>query len=242
MKLGIGMGTSVIGASAPAGLVGYWQMNEASGSRASAVGEGNAAAEVGGSITSATGLIGNCAAITPGKYLALTGDQIEAMIPLGASYTAAGWVQCPSGFGAGVYIAGPMHWDVNSGGYTWRFRTLLYGPPPTGGWGWHVSCENGSGGPYQIAIADYTAWIFVALTWDSASETATFQVNDAADRTFTATARTRTLGDVKCPFTFPHGVYFYTETRVDECSLWSRALSRAERDELYNGGAGHILV
>lgn len=221
------------------GLAAYWKMDEASGTRADSIGSSTLTDN--NTVGSANGLIGNCASMVQSayEYLSLSGAQAEALVPIGHSWSVTGWVKHPNGFGAGSYVSGPMQWNINSGGYNQRFLVLLYAQPPTGGWGWYVNAELGSGGAYQIEPT-VGGWIFIALTWDSVSQIATFQVNGSADQTFAAAARPD-IG-VPCPITFPHTAYYYTDHQVDECSMWSRVLSRAERDRVYNAGSGLSLV
>lgn len=222
------------------GLVAYWKMDEASGTRSDSI--GNYTLTDNNTVGSATGLIGNCASMvyTAGEYLSLSGAQVELLIPEGSSYTVTGWVRFPNGWGSGVYLMGPVHCDVNSGSYFYRFKVAQYGPPPTGGWGWYVSVENTGGGPFQEAITA-TDWNFIAITYDASLQQATFQCNGNSDHSWSSTPRVKGA-DIPCPITMPHTVYNYTDTQVDECAIWTRALTRAERDRIYNAGSGLSLV
>lgn len=222
------------------GLKAYWKMDEASGTRADSIGAYTLTDN--NTVGSAVGKIGNCASMvqSAAEYLSLPGAQAELLIPEGSSYTVTGWVRFPNGWGAGVYLMGPVHCDINSGGYFYRFKAALYGPPPTGGWGWYVYAESGSAGPFQEAITA-TDWNFIALTYDASLQQATFQVNGNADHSW-ASAPLVKGALAACPITMPHTVYYYTDTQVDECAIWTRALSRAERERVYNSGSGLSLV
>lgn len=239
MKLGIGMGTSVIVNSAPSGLVAYYHFD---GDLTDATGNGyDLSIGGGGSLTYQTGLLGQSVktnSATP-NYLALAAPAFLADLPIGSAYSVCAWMRAPNALPpGGAYVYGPA-WA--QGGYDSRFNVGYYGPWGVGGAGWYGSVETNGVPPMVIyESVDTTAWMLVVLTFDGAHE-GKFYVNGALKATATVDPQVNTGS----PPLFSMPIFAYashTDVEYDELSIWSRKLSAEEIAALYNSGAGLRLM
>jgi hypothetical protein len=216
------------------GLIAYWKFDETSGTRADATGNGNQIVEVGGSVPSETGIIGNAAYINSG-------------IPTGWLETTNPNFTIDSG--ARTYSTW-MGWGVNDIGYQWGImskETNDYGGPilfyleqdntltsrfTTSGSGWNINFLSNivpqTGTYYHLAIT---------ITGTSvAIPRITFYINGSVYDTQTYSqpllgSGNLTFGEYD-PFTFSYNGVF------DETGIWNRKLSDLEILSLYNSGAG----
>lgn len=238
MKLGIGMGTSVIVNSAPSGLVAYYHFD---GDLTDATGNGyDLSIGGGGSLTYQTGLLGQSVktnSATP-NYLTLAAPAFIADLPIGSAYSVCAWMRAPNALPPGTYVYGPA-WS--QGGYDSRFSVGYYGPPGVGGAGWYATIEtNPVPNLIVYEAVDTTAWMLVSLTFDGGTE-AKLYVNGVLKATSAVVPQVST----GYPPVFSAPFYGYapqTDVEFDELSIWSRKLSVAEIVTLYNGGAGLRLM
>ncbi|MBK7782327.1 MAG: LamG domain-containing protein [Ardenticatenia bacterium] len=209
-------------------LVAYWRLEESSGTRVDSSGNGRGMSPS-GSPGGRTGKLNNAVDFVPASYLSNSDAAVSGAITDSAGWTLAGWLYsdnnatheifgCFNAFkGLEVYFIGGSR-DM------------------TAQW-W----SNASGLVVSTAGASFTsgAWNFFAMKYDPGTDKLYARSNgttnagaSCAGNTFTQNAGTLYLGKARTATatSFDGG--------MDDIGLWSRALSGAELDQLYNSGAG----
>ena len=198
------------------GLVAYWTLNEASGTRFDSVGSNDLTDN--GGVGSAPGVQGNAASFdtTTGQYL-----QSPAITTIGLAWTLAFWIQpqdtttqmtimdSVDGLAPRLFIE---RTPEN------RLRVVLPGGNQTGttaiGTTWRHLCFVSDGTSLRVLI-DTTEEFTIASTADNAG----FE-NGATFGELVINNTRQFIGD------------------IDEVGIWSRVLTSGEISDLYNGGAG----
>lgn len=217
------------------GLVAYWKMDEASGTRADSV--GNWTLTDNNTVGSSTGKIGNCARMVAGSTESLSYTPPAGTL-VGISYTITFWCKyrggaVPNSMGA------PFAFDTNAGGYengpSFRWYDgygglYIYGHGSLGGF-----LVPGSGNLSSIV----DVWKFVSFAYDADAQTASACCDDNADVSASGVAAVAATG-FPAPVTIGN---WMTDVSwdVDEVAFWTRALTREERERIYNSGNGFAL-
>jgi len=227
--------TALITGSLLTGLKGYWPMDEASGTRADAIG-GNHLTDH-NSVTSATGKVNKAAQFIAEnlEYLTVTPN---ANLQVSGNFSIAGWFYlfnlptmvfaCQDGATAPArcwllsYVAGG----------TTRFQFTVY---------------DNAGAQDTVTANNFGAplagqWYFIACTRDGSN--IKISVNGGTQDS-TASTRTPTTTSQEVVFgAQPDGLGGYqnwTNCRIDEFGFWNKALSTSEITSLYNNGVGSSL-
>lgn len=222
------------------GLKAYWKLDEASGTRSDSIGAYTLTDN--NTVGSAVGKIGNAASsvAASSEYLSLPGATMDEMLPIGCSYSFCCWVKWPNGFPFDYAYGVPVGWDSNNT-YSQRFRVMLMRYPYGNHYATTWSIEQSGQQALDLGAGfDPTAWHFMAWTYDADAQQARVQVDGNADEVAAAAPYAPFQGP--SPLTIPHWVYFNVDHDVDEVAIWTRALSRAERERVYNSGSGLSLV
>lgn len=194
------------------GLVAWYKMDEASGTRADSSGNGNTLTATGGSVGSTTGIIGNAASFASGGgYLS------RAQLITSGSFSFALFVKIVNDGsgdpnvmlqnGTGVQKISWSNGDSAFKGTSNNVAIVTTGADSFGVW-YHLALTNDGTRQrfYQNGVlVDSNACVpnYTGLT--------SFEVGDSTQ-----------VGDLL----------------VDLCGVWSRRLSGAEVSQLYNGGSG----
>lgn len=216
------------------GLVGYWKMDETSGTRTDQTGNNDLTDN--NTVTGATGKINGAGQFTRAnsEYLSATvtaGDPIQVGE---LSFTWAGWVYIDSSH-LGVIASQYGNTDAL------RVWQLYY---DNGADRFTFVLANGSGTNSTVVANNFggitlATWYYI-VAWRDVAGSINIQVNNGtADTTATTT--------VPLPITQP----FYLgangsggagsnafDGRIDEVGFWKRLLTAAEKTSLYNGGSG----
>lgn len=216
-------------------LVAYWRLDEASGTRADATGNGYSLA-ANGSPVSRTGKLGDACDFVPGssQYLSTTDAAVYGAITDSAGWTIAGWIY--SDDNATREVLGTFSTATARGVITYFHAAYLVARDLAVQW-----YDNAGSAVIAASGASMTsgAWNFIAIKYDTADDKLYVRTNgttgtgvSCAGKTFTLNASAFYLGKARVS----GGTY--ADGGLDDIGLWSRALSSAELDSLYNSGAG----
>ena len=228
-----------------AGLIAYWKMDEQSGVRADATGNGNDLTD-NNSTGYTAGIIGN-AASTDGEASYLSAP--ATLLDNAAAFSVSTWFQKI----AGVDKSLPIYDGYGDQG---KFGFLTYDIGDGNGVALHAIYQIGAGGEGglpnwywnsldPLCILTNTTvplvdgnWYHAVLTYDGT--TVSLYVNGQLVATNPASGNLNAFHS-----TIIDGILFGNsneglpaETIVDETGLWERALSTAEITQLYNNGNG----
>jgi hypothetical protein len=214
------------GSTLNSGLVSYWKLDEASGTRADSV--GSASLTDANGIGSGSGLIGNAATFS-GTTTPLLSSSSDTLQTGGSSFELAFWVKVTSTTGdAGMVCKG------DSLGSVMEYLCYLSAGKPS-----FMIKTSGAAFPLaQIASAiSINTWHFVNAYFDSGINELGIAVDGGSFTTQAAAAPTANTARV-----FTIGSMSDTSVllgTIDEVGFWKgRVLTTAERAALYNAGAG----
>lgn len=211
-------------------LVGYWKLNETSGTRADSLGVSNLTAN--NTPGSTGGVVGNCVQFTAtsSQYLSAASNSSLQMSG-NTSFTIAFWVQLIFATAQSLvtkdddaassrdytidYLSGSGLRFYIKGGATYIVTTA--GTGTTGVWYFVVAWYDSSNGQLHLRLNDTT-------TYDAATTGATG--TDVSAAQFRIGAREYL------------GAEDYANCFIDEVGIWKRVLTGPEITTLYNGGAG----
>lgn len=216
-------------------LVAYWKLDETTGTRTDIV-SGNNLSESVTNILSGSGKIGVGRSVSLNgstEYLLSSSNLLEIN---NESFTIMCWVfnKAFSDPAAHGYI-GKNNTSNNARSYILRYDTA------TTNYLLGLSA-NGIASSLNLTASNFGSpaiynWHLLIGWWDKANSIAGISVNNTVN---TATYSAGIFNNTGTPFTI--GAYanstFYANALIDGCALWKRALSPAERLELWNGGYG----
>ena len=212
-------------------LVGYWKLDEASGTRNDAVGSAHLTDT--GTVGSATGKVGTAADVELGNYLTVA-DPAALSFPGDTDFTVAAWLQFESKAADEMFAVGKGDGDGAEYGIEWnpgsdRLQFAVYA---SDGFGTGQSATASTLGSPALAT-----WYYVVGWYDATAEEVRIQVNNG-----TVDAASYTAGSYNSDAAFTIGSYpafnLHWDGLIDEVGIWSRVLTTEERTTLYNGGAG----
>jgi Concanavalin A-like lectin/glucanases superfamily len=210
-------------------LVAYWKLDEASGTRFDSHGT-NHLADI-NTVAQAAGRVGNAALFTPANNEALRApDSASLSMGSNTAFTVALWVYFNVNPGASDLRALFSKDDGAGQREYYAYHTanqLLFA----------VFTPAGVHTPLvKITALSIGTWYFVCCWYDRASLNS--QINGGAISTVAFTAGVK---DGTSAFELGRAQQLSTrilDGRLDECGIWKRALSAAERSHLYDSGAG----
>jgi hypothetical protein len=215
------------------GLVGWWKLDEVSGTRTDSAGTNHLTDN--NTVTQAAGKIGNAAQFTLGntEYLSIADN--TALSTGDISFTMCAWVYIDvKAAGSQPIVAkwGPagsntdleyrMNYSGTGGGDRFRFGVSA-GP----------SIVNVDASTFGSPSA--VTWHFVCGWHDAASNTINIKVNDGA-----ANSQSHSAGVQDTSYAFAigrHGEYVpsdYMNGRIDNVLFWKRVLTAKEIENIYN--------
>jgi hypothetical protein len=221
------------------GLVGYWTMDEASGTRNDSTANANHLTDS-GSTASAVGKISNGADVEFATPTHLShADNAALSLGSATDFTIACWVKMESdtGFETGIVLKDT---DRSASGEFMleyaasidaRFRFIVgNGTVLT-----NVSASN-------FGTPSVGSWCFIVTWHDSVAHTLNIQVNNGTANSTTWTGGTH---DGTAPLvigSLNDNANLCWDGVIDEVGYWKRTLSSAERTDLYNGGSGRTFT
>lgn len=228
--LGAGKGTLAVASPLLTGLVSYWKLEEASGTRFDAHGTNHLTDN--NTVTQATGRVGNAAQFTGSnlEFLSIA-DNSSLSMGAGARFTLAAWVYLTSKGDTRNIIAkragvGDLEYYMRYNLASDRFNLEV---SPDGFTPVTSVDANASGSPAL------NTWYFVVAGYDGSQ--LLIQVNNGTVNTQPYNSDVYDGGSL-----FQLGAWSGAnelwDGRIDEAGLWKRWLTAGERTQLYNGGAG----
>jgi hypothetical protein len=208
------------------GLVAYWKLDEASGSRADSSGNGSTLSLAAGAVPSRVGRVGNGADFVPGNWLTCASNPNIVMGDI--DFTIAGWLWFDT-------LASQNPLEKNDGTY---IDYVIYGTP-AGEYGAIVASPSGSvliQTPPGVAA---NTWHFVVLQHDATTHTLSLSRDNGVGSASASTAGKPpyvTTGSLTIGAGRGGGYGF--DGIIDEIGIWKRLLTPAEITQLYNGGVG----
>lgn len=215
-------------------LVAYWRLDESSGNATDSSGNSRTLTAI-GAPGSRAGKLGNARDFVPGssQRFEIAAASLGSVFVGTASWTMAGWI-LPDDAATFREIAGQFSGSLR--GPMIRFEGT--------GASVRVQWLNDATANFQVgsvATLSAGAWYFIAATYDIADSKLRFRLNAT---TTTSSALTGTFSASTVPFALGQrsgtGGSFgaYWDGGIDDFGVWSRALTSAELDQLYNSGAG----
>ena len=214
------------------GLVSYWKLNEASGTRSDSVGSNNLADN--NTVTRATGKQSGAGNFTfsNSEYLNIASN---SSLHIGASsFTFCAWVYLASK-PTYAYILSKRNEETSEREYfldytstTDRFR---FGVSANGTTNTFVAADT-------FGAPSTGTWYFLIASYDADTDTLSLSVNNGTANT---TAFSNTVFEGTGNFTIGGGnntpVIFW-DGYIDEVGFWKRVLTTEEKARLYNSGNG----
>ena len=212
------------------GLVSYWNLDEASGTRADSHGSNDLTDNnTVGSVINAGGAMDGAAASfvnANNESLSLTGGNFDS-----PDYSISFWHK-PSTVGSTYSFLVTLGdaWNAQIGLVAYRYEDDLY----------VGSGKDGSGFQAATALQALTddAWHHVVIWFDSSDSKAKMQINGGSVLETAALDGPRFNATKFRISQEPAGTGFAIDGEMDEVAIWSRVLTEDERAELYALGAG----
>ena len=227
--------TSKVPSSLVNGLLAYWKLEEASGSRADSAGSNTLTDN--NTVTQGAGKIGNAAQFTAAniEYLNKTGTTFKFA---GVDFTAAAWVNPTSlasaGSDSGRGIMRSLSGDTTG---DWSMGVVANGGIRLYHWQSNGNDTTGKRLSVSSGLTPLSTWTH--LVYRRSSGVYTLWVNGVS-QSFTVAATLTGWGNVGFEMgrNFPQAVYSW-DGLIDEAAIWDRGITDAEIATLYNSGAGN---
>lgn len=225
-------GGSVAASSLLTSLIGYWKLEEASGTRADSSGRGNDCNVINGAPGNTTGKVGNALACASASSQSVERASNSDLQTGDIDFTVAGWINLTTNASNQALVS-----KNSSGAIEYALRYVT----GTDRFQFFVS-SNGTGFTNNVIANTFgspslSTWYFVVAWHDSVANTINIQVNNGTVDSgayalgLIATAGAFSIGNAKAVSWFLNGA-------ADEVGFWKRVLTAAERTTLYNGGNG----
>lgn len=212
------------------GLVAYWKMEEASGTRIDATGRGNDLTD-NNTVAQGTGKVGNAAQMVKAnsEYLSIASN--SDFVGSDISFSFSHWFYIDSLPSSNNYLFGKGLFDflcrVSSATQKVNFQCESAASP------------GSFAGAISPVVLSTTTWYHLYCGYDAGNDVVFVSVNN---ETLVTSAL---AGGVKTSVAdFNIGIYNVLAIleswngKIDEFGLWKRVLTAAERTALYNGGNG----
>ncbi len=223
------------GPSLLANLVAFWELEEASGSRADARGSNTLTDN--NTVTQAAGKVGNAAQFTAssGEYLSIADNAALSMGDI--DFTIAAWVYLDTK--ANEVIAAKYRTNTSQREY------LLYYAATDGATQRFVFLVSPNGVSTNLVVANNfgepstSTWHFVVAWHDSVANTINIQIDDgAADSTAHSTGVFNGTDDFRIGALYTSAPTYFLNGRIDQVGIWKRTLTTTDKTWLYNSGNG----
>ncbi len=217
------------------GLMGYWTLDEVSGSRADSSGNSFTLTDIGSTLGSAAGIINLGAMSTGGggSRVLSHGDDVKLKAGTGVSWSVSIWIA------------------VNSGAYPGTIASKSYDVFTATAGEWALRVDTGTPGvPMYLTVWDTSgnntvlttgvggsAMHHVVITFDDSTKLLSIYINAVLNNS--ATLLNSVNGTTR-PFNLfnsdnsPYNIGGV----IDECGYWHVALTSAQVTQLYNAGSG----
>ncbi len=216
------------------GLIAFWKLEEASGTRVDEVGSNDLTDNA--TVTGAVGKVGNAAQFTNATSEFLSIADNTDLSTGNISFTIAGWVWLDNKTGQQGIVSKWLEGSANReylidylGGGTDRFR-------------FGVSSDGAGGGTTTVVQADNHGspstgvWVFFACWHDSVADTISIQINNGM---IDSSATSAGVFDSVAPVQFgATDTAVFLDGRMDAVGFWKKVLTADEKTEFFNGDIG----
>lgn len=212
-------------------LVGYWKMDETSGTRADSSGNAYTLTDT-NTVTSNTGKISNAAQYTAANSEDLRRSDNANLSGCDCDFTISAWVYLDTKGTSRSIVSKYSTTGTN------REYNLYFG---NGADRFRIEVSNDGTNLVTLDASSLgspatATWYFIVAWHDSVANTLNIQVNNG---TVDSMAHTTGVNDGTANFMIGARTgTFYWDGRIDEVGMWKRVLSSAERAALWNSGAG----
>ncbi len=233
-----GIGTSTpsgTSAATPIGLsnslVGFWNLNETSGTRADSTTGSNLADT--GSVGSAAGKINTAANFSGSNYLSVADNARLSMGDI--DFTLSGWVYMGDKTDNRTVVSKYDSNGVNQREYLIQYNLV------NDRFQFFVSSDGSSGASIfadALGSPSINTWYYVVAWHDSVSNTINIQVNNG---TVNSSAYSSGVFNGTAAFALgsaSQGISSLMNGRIDAVGVWKRVLNSVDRTTLYNAGSG----
>lgn len=219
------------------GLVGYWRLEEASGTRYDCSSQGGHLTS-NNSVGNSTGKVGNGATFLRSSVQTLTaGSSNYLQFTISSSFTLSAWVNLTNVPTTDEYIMGHRNGTLARGWFLGTVNGLPY----------FQLQSDGSAYRYILTSTSITngVWRFVVATYSGSGTTN--GMNVYVDNVLDIPTDAQSVGamtDIDNTSVFILGDANSNDTirsingMIDEAGVWNRVLTTAERTQLYNAGLG----
>lgn len=212
------------------GLVAYWRLEEASGTRADATGRGNNLTD-NNTVLSATGIFGNAADFELDNSESLSIADNTDLSTGDVTFTIPAWVNMESLPAAAMIASKANDAGAISAKEYWlyfdssRFRFRIFGSAA------NTAVADTFGAPSTAT------WYHVVGWHDADADTINIQINNG-DVDSVATSTTPNDAGTAFAIGATAAAEFPFDGLIDEVGFWKRLLTAQEKTRLYNAGVG----
>jgi hypothetical protein len=217
------------------GLIADWALEEASGTRADS--EPTAPAHNladNNTVTSAVGVVGNCALFVKANNESLTETDTADISTGDIDFGLAGWVKLVTKTASQSIIG---HWGASAGTRSWRF----YYNSSNSRFEFHVSSDGSATAVTQVASTfgapATNVFYFFYVAHDSVNNTVNISINNG-----TVDSTSYSSGSFNATAEFQMGGFgsggLWVDGYLDQVRFYKKVLTAAEVTRLYNGGTG----
>lgn len=216
-------------------LAAYWKFDESSGDAADSSGNANTATNK-NSATFTTGKINNCASLVHASTQWFEAAS-SASLNFTGDFTVSGWFDFT--VTNAEYVMFSRGWDNGAAGHNYWF--LYDGVSALSGFISNGSTEHNGTVSWTPSS---TTWYYLSMVYTASAGSISFYVNGSQQgttqtgypTTLNNTSKQTVIGNLLSSTGVDEGISF--GGLIDECGVWSRALSGSEIASLYNAGAG----
>lgn len=213
------------------GLVSFWGLNEASGTREDSFGS-NDLLEVNGSVGSAVGKIDSAGQFADGESGFLAIPDNTSFDFGGGDFSISAWVYLDNLTGTQVFVS--KYGSAKSGGGS---GYAIYFEPLTDAFMFSTYTGGGITEAASLGLPSINTWYHIVGIHDSVLNTNTIIINDEYEDSVSSVTDQPDTGGPFSIGAFSNTAYV-SNARVDSVGLWNRTLTSEEVAYLYNNGDG----
>ncbi len=217
------------------GLIAYWALEEASGTRVDS--EPTAPAHDladNNTVTSGTGIVGNAALFVAANNESLTETDTADISTGDIDFSCTLWLKLVTKTTSQSVIG---HWGASAGTRSWR----LWYNSSSSRFDFHVSSDGSATSVTNTAstfgVPATNTWYFIYVSHDSVNNAVNISVNDGA-----VDSTSYSSGSFNATAEFQMGGFgsggFWVDGYLDQVRFYKKVLTAAEVTRLYNGGTG----
>ncbi len=210
-------------------LIGYWKLDEVSGSRLDSVGSNNLTDL--NTVTQQPGKLGSAAKFTNTSAESLSIADNAQLSTGGVSFTVSAWVYLDSKISQSFVS---KYQSLAIGEFSLYYNVALDR---------FIFSTYGNGTYYQanadsLGNVSPNTWYFLTGTHDATTNTNTITVNSSLTNSASSVEHANSTASFYIGRFHETSPLLYANARIDSVGFWKRVLTSGEISELYNGGNG----